>query len=687
VSADSLGDGVIRRGFEHDPDTGRLTNITAYDVQNRALQDLRLEWDSINNLETRHEKGLNKQGGYRDLWESFGYDDLNRLTDYTVSGDGSHTTSVRYNALGNITYKSDVGNYEYDLYGVRPHAVNKAGSHGYNYDNNGSLVSDGRGRAFTYTVADQVSRITKSGRATNFYYDANRTRYKRVDTNGSSITTTLYLGSVEKIHHADNTQEWRRYIHDSVMITQVLNTSGSVTATRKQFLLKDHLGSVNVITDGAGKITDLLAFDPWGKRRAESNWTPLPLSATQSTWFVGAKPKTSRGFTGHQMADEMEIIHMGGRIYDPLLGRFLQADPLIQSPSTTASLNRYSYVWNNPLNATDPSGFSLSSLWKEVRPFVGAIVGVVLAVTVPWAAEAWAPIVIGMISGAAGAAANGTSILKGVVFGAFSGAAYGAGGVWGSAVWGGVESYMNGGAIGRGFIAAGIGALGGAGGGGPSIKGFVTSAVLGGVATQVTGGKFKNGAASAAFMYAVSAGMSASRGSRNSNPEDVLVTGNSKTDPSQIDPADIARPEIDYSKGYDTYGEAMGALEQGIVDAKNSGNSKWEYGGITVNRDSQYYISNIVTSRNEHAIFWSMSTLDKIATRAQISALHHYHPLKRGVVPRAFSDLDINGFHNFRRRYGDNFKAVYLIDKYGTRKFDGITKFRGIACQEGIASC
>jgi RHS repeat-associated protein len=511
VSADSLGDGVIRRGFEHDPDTGRLTNITAYDVQNRALQDLRLEWDSINNLETRHEKGLNKQGGYRDLWESFGYDDLNRLTDYTVSGDGSHTTSVRYNALGNITYKSDVGNYEYDLYGVRPHAVNKAGSHGYNYDNNGSLVSDGRGRAFTYTVADQVSRITKSGRATNFYYDANRTRYKRVDTNGSSITTTLYLGSVEKIHHADNTQEWRRYIHDSVMITQVLNTSGSVTATRKQFLLKDHLGSVNVITDGAGKITDLLAFDPWGKRRAESNWTPLPLSATQSTWFVGAKPKTSRGFTGHQMADEMEIIHMGGRIYDPLLGRFLQADPLIQSPSTTASLNRYSYVWNNPLNATDPSGFSLSSLWKEVRPFVGAIVGVVLAVTVPWAAEAWAPIVIGMISGAAGAAANGTSILKGVVFGAFSGAAYGAGGVWGSAVWGGVESYMNGGAIGRGFIAAGIGALGGAGGGGPSIKGFVTSAVLGGVATEVTGGKFKNGAASAAFMYAVSAGVGSAR--------------------------------------------------------------------------------------------------------------------------------------------------------------------------------
>lgn len=48
-----------------------------------------------------------------------------------------------------------------------------------------------------------------------------------------------------------------------------------------------------------------------------------------------------------------------GRIYDGALGRFVQADPIIQDPLRVQSLNRYSYVWNNPLNATDPSGFEL----------------------------------------------------------------------------------------------------------------------------------------------------------------------------------------------------------------------------------------------------------------------------------------------------------------------------------------
>jgi hypothetical protein len=49
---------------------------------------------------------------------------------------------------------------------------------------------------------------------------------------------------------------------------------------------------------------------------------------------------------------------MNGRIYDPTLGRFLQADPLIQAPTNSQSYNRYAYVFNNLLKYTDPSGYS-----------------------------------------------------------------------------------------------------------------------------------------------------------------------------------------------------------------------------------------------------------------------------------------------------------------------------------------
>ena len=48
---------------------------------------------------------------------------------------------------------------------------------------------------------------------------------------------------------------------------------------------------------------------------------------------------------------------MNGRVYDPTIGRFMSADPKIQDPNALQSFNRYAYVWNNPLNSTDPSGF------------------------------------------------------------------------------------------------------------------------------------------------------------------------------------------------------------------------------------------------------------------------------------------------------------------------------------------
>ena len=57
------------------------------------------------------------------------------------------------------------------------------------------------------------------------------------------------------------------------------------------------------------------------------------------------------------MLDNLQLIHMNGRVYDPWLARFLSADPYIPDPTDTQSYNRYSYVQNNPLSFVDPSGF------------------------------------------------------------------------------------------------------------------------------------------------------------------------------------------------------------------------------------------------------------------------------------------------------------------------------------------
>jgi RHS repeat-associated protein len=67
---------------------------------------------------------------------------------------------------------------------------------------------------------------------------------------------------------------------------------------------------------------------------------------------------TRRGYTDHEHLDEVEIIHMNGRVYDYNVGRFLSVDPVIVDPTNTQAINPYSYVMNNPLAYTDPSGYA-----------------------------------------------------------------------------------------------------------------------------------------------------------------------------------------------------------------------------------------------------------------------------------------------------------------------------------------
>ena len=100
----------------------------------------------------------------------------------------------------------------------------------------------------------------------------------------------------------------------------------------------------------------MLAYDPFGERR-NSDWIGAISPAEFAALLAEMNVRTSRGFTGHEHLDRTGLIHMNGRIYDPQLGRFLSPDPFIPHPTLAQSWNRYSYVRNNPLSYTDPSGF------------------------------------------------------------------------------------------------------------------------------------------------------------------------------------------------------------------------------------------------------------------------------------------------------------------------------------------
>ncbi len=81
------------------------------------------------------------------------------------------------------------------------------------------------------------------------------------------------------------------------------------------------------------------------------------------------------GFTGQRFEASVGIYDYGARWHDPALGRFLQPDSTVPSPTDTQSLNRYSYVRNNPVERIDPTGNSdLSSAWNNVTGFLNSYI-------------------------------------------------------------------------------------------------------------------------------------------------------------------------------------------------------------------------------------------------------------------------------------------------------------------------
>ncbi len=178
------------------------------------------------------------------------------------------------------------------------------------------------------------------GETTTFSYRPDRQRYKQVTT-GTVPKTVYYIGGYEKEIRGNRIYH-RIQIGDVAIVDKVDNHNETINYT-----LRDHLGSL--IATATATVSDSgtvkrLFYDPWGKR------LDLPVPEAQSlTPFNLASFLTPRGFTGHEHLDNIGLIHMNGRVYDPEIARFISADPLIPSPKNLQSYNRYSYTVNNPL--------------------------------------------------------------------------------------------------------------------------------------------------------------------------------------------------------------------------------------------------------------------------------------------------------------------------------------------------
>lgn len=410
------------------------------------------------------------QGG---ATENFSYDKLDRLTGSNIishsNGSVASQNTITYAANGNILTKGDVGSYTYSS--SRPHAVSSVSVDNtvarpvgqqkltYNAYNKVATVSEGNIERSFLNLESTYSNATYDA-SLAITYGSDNERAKSV----YSITdrSTSKVVRKETRYYADNYEEVVKQLYDpktGSLLSTVTNKLTYVSSPDGLVLVKidgnkycaftDYLGSIETLIDKNGTIVFSAYYDAWGKQKI----------STKSAGLESFR----RGYTGHEHLAEFGLINMNGRIYDPVLGRFLSPDPVMQAPEYSQNYNGYSYCFNNPMKFTDPNGkFAISAV------IIGAIVGAVVNVAVQavtknvhnfW--DGLKAFTVGAVGGAAGGAVGSiVSVGAGFVGGFVTGAAAGGAGAFASSLtssvlYGGTSF---GGAVSSAFKSALIGA-------------------------------------------------------------------------------------------------------------------------------------------------------------------------------------------------------------------------------------
>lgn len=308
-----------------------------------------------------------------------------------------------------------------------------------------------------------------------------------------------------------------------------------------KYLHRDAVNSVDMITNQSGMVESYQHYKPFGERGGQikvlaagfMSSTPNSLSD-----LLGLHKLVAKGFGGHEELPDVGLIHMNGRVYDAKLGRFASADPHIQAAGNSQSYNRYTYVLNNPLKYTDPSGFffkwilnkikrGLSSLSPNMLTILSIAAMVLMGPGGAWAISSFSPIANAALAGAVSGFIGSGGSLKAAVVGGITGAAFGAlhgvkadtlmssqgmKKVFLHGLTGGASSVVNGGKFGPRFMSAGftqavtlgggfqaLGLKEGAQGWDGRAQNAIAAGIVGGTASVIGGGKFANGAMTGAM--------------------------------------------------------------------------------------------------------------------------------------------------------------------------------------------
>ena len=240
-------------------------------------------------------------------------------------------------------------NYAYDA-ANRLTSVNGVA---YTWDNNGNLLNDGT-NTYTYDAANRLTSVVGGGNTSSYTYNGLGDRLSQtVNAATTNYTLDLNAGLTQVLADGSNT-----YLYGAMRI-------GELQAGGMAYHLGDALGSVRQLTDAGGNVTLARSYEPYG--------TTLSSAGTGSSVFQ---------FTGEQRDTATNLTYLRARYLASYLNQWIQPDMIVPDWRNPQALNRYSYVNNNPVNFTDPSGHCSDDpnvdddeCWKTYAKVVDALGG------------------------------------------------------------------------------------------------------------------------------------------------------------------------------------------------------------------------------------------------------------------------------------------------------------------------
>ena len=273
---------------------------------------------------------------------TYAYDANSRLT--AVAYGNGRTQSFTYDNVGNRLSQTVNGvttTYSYDVADRLTSETTAGQTTTYAYDDNGNLLSRTSVAAsgvYTFNQRNQLVGATAPGAGQwNFgYFPGGGRAFEQAALPGGGVQRTEFLnagGSVAADYASDGSVS--RYLR-GVGVDEMFGFERNGVWT---YVVQDPQGSAGALVDAGGNVIGRRSYDAFGAVLEQTGLWP-----------------TRYGYTGREDIGATGLMHYRSRAYDPRTGRFASSDSFAGRPEQPASLHRYTYTWNDPINHTDPSG-------------------------------------------------------------------------------------------------------------------------------------------------------------------------------------------------------------------------------------------------------------------------------------------------------------------------------------------